>query len=155
MMSATRSLSENYKWGNLWAIGSWSIQLSNHRLMESPFPRFHLLPRWMKDDRIRIFFQIQEPPFGLPSFQRDDLLKYLDLNYSTQRKSDVIADQPNFNKEASLTSFTLRKPRLPSNFGKQTVSHLMKLLCSFSRLQTIRSSSIAVQFGGKFCLGWE
>ena len=42
IMSTTESFSEKWRRGNLGAIGLESIQLSNQRLMDLPFPIIHL-----------------------------------------------------------------------------------------------------------------
>ena len=85
MMSATRSESEKCKWGNLEAIGSWSIQLSNHDWIKSPFPRIQKLPRWRWRARDLILLQMQEPTLGFPGCQMEDVLKYLSRNQRAQR----------------------------------------------------------------------
>ena len=79
-MSATKSNSEKWRWGNLEAIGLWSIQLSNHNCIESPFPRIQELPCWRWGARDLILFQMQDPAFGFPKRQMEKVLKYLSLS---------------------------------------------------------------------------
>lgn len=134
MMATTESLYENWRLGNLEAIGSWSIHLSYHRLIECPSPRVHLLSRWRKKDRDLILFQMQDPATGFLGFQIEELLKYLERNRITQRKSDVAANHHIFSIQASLSSFILSKPRPPSDLGRQIVSHLTRLLLVLSGL---------------------
>lgn len=61
---------------------------------------------------------MHELPFRFPTYQMDELLKYLVLNHFAQRESVETADHPSFDMQASFASFTLRKPRPPSDFGK-------------------------------------
>ena len=133
--SATLSLSGNWRRGNLWAMGSWSIELSSHNRMQWPFPIAHRLPYWRTLAKDLILFQMQDPAFGLPENQIGECLKYLPRNQDAQRESKVAADQPIFSKQASLNSLTLRRPRPPSTLGRQAWSHFTMLLLFLSELE--------------------
>ena len=122
----------NWRRGNLWAMGSLSSQLSNHKRMARPFPRAHELPGWRMGARVLILIQMQEPTIGLPENCMGELLKYLPWNQLAHRETEVTADQPNLNKHASSNSFTLRSPRPPLDLAKQTTSQFTILLIFFS-----------------------
>lgn len=51
MMSATKSCSENWREGNLSAIETWSIHLSNHREIDCPLPITHLDFLWIMEEK--------------------------------------------------------------------------------------------------------
>ena len=61
MIVETLSRGESLRSENLKAIGSWSIYLTNQRLMGFPLPTDHLLAFWMDGERRRIRFQMREP----------------------------------------------------------------------------------------------
>ena len=82
-----------------------------------------------------IFFQMQEPALRLLENQIGEFLKCLTRNQLALREVKVIADQPSFIMQASLKTFTLRSPRPPVDFGKQTTSQLTMLLLFFSELE--------------------
>lgn len=100
--------------------------------MESPLPTFQILPCRKKEAKERNLFHIQEPPIGLPMNQIEESLKCLSLNQVAQRESEVATAQPSFNRLAWFNSLIGCMPRLPSFFGKQTITHLTRLLLEFS-----------------------
>ena len=100
--------------------------------MESPFPTDHSPPYCRKEYKERILLQMQDPPTGLPGNQMAEFLKYLVRIQIVQIESAVVVDQPNLRRQASLKTLILLKPSPPSFFGKQTDSHLTRLLLVLS-----------------------
>ena len=78
---------------------------------------------------------MQDPALGFPEKQIGEFLKYLPRNHVAQRESEVAAVHPNFNRQASLNSFTLHKPRPPSFLRTQGKPHFTKLLLFLSELE--------------------
>ena len=105
--------------------------------MDFPFPTTQEHSDCKEEDRDLIFFQMGEPFLGFWGCHKELTLQYLVLNQFAQREEPVVDDQANFRKQASLISFNRLNPSPPSYFGKQTVSHLTKLLlrCSGSKDQ--------------------
>lgn len=71
-------------------------------------------------------------------------LQYLALNHSIEREDHVATDQSSLRKQASLNSFNCLSPRPPSDFGRQIVSHLTKLLLSLSKSEDQRKFLISL-----------